>query len=346
MKLIFTVLAFIFLVCIEGRKFDHVRKYLAEHDERSKPRLARSDPVWLENSNTIGLGYNPLYGSPVCYTGVCQAGGFRHSVFKLNYTQPAIGSCTSKLIPDFVELQCLPSADLRASTEIISTLQQLSESTSKGISFGVDAKYKMFSAGYSHSSETRFMTDQIVKEDRTLTFTRGEVTFGKLSIFEPLLKLADTFQYVIQEMPCCDDSNLDTDEYIREFFIDYFGLTFVTELILGGIAQETMSIGNREIRKMQSEGKDVSHSASIGFFLTFNIKTTSSSNTAEQDNFMKSVKTRHSTKLGGDPSAQEIGDWIKSVPENPVIMKHAVKGNLKANEEKSSSVSFSFERAI
>jgi hypothetical protein len=229
-----------------------------------------------------------------------------------------------------VELQCLPSADLQASTEIISTLQELSESTSKGVSFGVDVKYEMFSAGYSQSRETRFMTDQIVKEDTTLIFTHAEATFGKLSMFEPLLKLADTFQYVIQEMPCCDDSSLETDEYIREFFIDYFGLTFVKELILGGIAQETISIGNREILKMQSEGKSVSHSASIGFFLTFNINTTSSYDTAQQDKFMNSVKTRHSTKLGGDPSTQTIENWIKSVPENPVVVKYAVQGNLKA----------------
>lgn len=330
MKLLFIVLALTFLPGTEARKFDHVRKYLAEHDKSTKPKLTRNSPVWLKNSNTIGLGYNPLYGSPVCYIGECQGDGFRRSVFKLNYVQPAIGSCTSKTIPDFVELHCIPSTNLQTSTETISTLKQLTESTSKGISFGVDVKYNMFSAGYSHSRETRSMIDQLIKQDTTAMFTRSQVTFGKLSMFESLMQLSDTFNYVIQEMPCCDDDSLEIDEYIHEFLIDSFGLTFVTELILGGIAQETMFIGNKEMREMQSKGEDVSHSASVGFYLTFNIKTTSSYNKAQHDQFMTSVKTTRSTKLGGDLSAQTMDDWIQSVPENPVIMKYAVKGNLKA----------------
>jgi hypothetical protein len=188
----------------------------------------------------------------------------------------------------------------------------------------------MFSAGYSYSKETRSMIDQIMKQDTTAMFTRGQVTYGKLSMFEPMMKLLNTFQYVVQEMPCCDDSSQEIDEYIHEYLIDYFGLTFITELVLGGIAQETMFIANKEMRKMQSEGKDVTHSANIGFFLTFNIKTTSSYNRTQQDQFMQSVKTRQSTKLGGDPSARTMDDWIKSVPQNLVIMSYAVKGNPKA----------------
>jgi len=330
MKLLFIVLALAFLAYTKARKFDHVRKYLADHDESFTPTLSRNSPVWIKNSNTIGLGYNPLHGSPVCYTGLCQGDGFRHSVFKLNYAQPATGSCTSKLIPDFVELHCVPSADLQTSTEIISTSKQLSESTSKGISFGTDVKYNMLSAGYSQSRETRFMIDHMMKQDTTTMFTRGQVTWGKLSMFEPLMKLTDTFNYIIEEMPCCNESSLETDEYIQEFLINYFGLTFVTELILGGIAQDTMFVSNEDIRVMQSNGQDVSHSASLGFILTFNVKTMSSEENTQLKQFMNSVKTRRSTKLGGDPSAQTMNDWIKSVPENPVIMNYAVKGNLKA----------------
>ncbi len=63
---------------------------------------------WLENSNKIGIGYNPMYGSPVCYSGNCQMKGFRRSIFKLNYIQTPTGSCTQKLIPENVELQWGP----------------------------------------------------------------------------------------------------------------------------------------------------------------------------------------------------------------------------------------------
>jgi hypothetical protein len=299
-----------------------------EHEERRKPSSQRNNAGdVLINSNTIGLGYNPLYGSPVCYTGTCQGDGFRGSIFKLNYAQPATGSCTTELIPEFVELHCIPSADLHASTETISTLTQLSDSTSEGISFGLDLKYKMFSASYSRSKETRFVIDSIVKDDTTAIFTRAQVTFGKLSMFEPSMKLSDNFNFVINEMPCCD-YNLEVEEYINKYFIDYFGLTFVTELMLGGIVQDIIFIGKNEMREMQSKGQDVSQIANVGFYLTFNIKDAPSYNNTQQQQFIKLVKNRRSNKLGGDPSIQTINDWIKSVPQNPIILNHGVKGNL------------------
>lgn len=37
---------------------------------------------WLENSNKIGMGYNPVYGNLVCYTGSCQMEEFRRSILK------------------------------------------------------------------------------------------------------------------------------------------------------------------------------------------------------------------------------------------------------------------------
>lgn len=306
-----------------GRPFDHVRQYLSQHDEKPTGRLDGTN--WLENSNTIGLGYNPLLGSPVCYTGTCQSDGYRRSVFKLVYKQPTFGSCTTKLIPDNVELHCIPSSELITNTETISTLNQLSESISNGISFGADVKYKMFSAGYSYSKETRFMIDQLIKQDTTSMHTTGKVTYGKLSMFEQFMELSDTFRYVIQEMPCCKDDD-ELQQYIQEFIISHFGFTFVTELTLGGIAQQTMFITNKEMKKMEQSGVNIQHSASIGYFLTFNMKVTSSYDKKKQEEFMQSVKTIRATKLGGDPSLEKIDEWIKSVPNSPVIMSISVKG--------------------
>lgn len=141
------------------------------------------------------------------------------------------------------------------------------------------------------------MVDETTKKDRTAIFTRGQVLFGKLSLFEPLMKLSDKFQYVVKEMPCCDDS-AEVDEYIDEFIIDYFGLTFVKEVLLGGVAQETVFIGNEEVQQMESNGQDVKHSAQVGFYITLNMDAKSSYNKTEQEQFMQSVKNRRSTRLG------------------------------------------------
>jgi hypothetical protein len=143
------------------------------------------------------------------------------------------------------------------------------------------------------------------------------------------MELADTFRYVIEQMPCCNEYNSEIDDYIKEFVIDYFGLTYVTELILGGIAQETMFIGNKEVEELRMKGEEVIRAASIGFHLNFNIRPTPPYNDIQQNQFMQTVQSRRSTKLGGDPSAQTMDDWIKSVPTNPVIMNYGVKGNFK-----------------
>lgn len=305
--------------------FDDVRAYLRKNPDKSTGRAA--DTNWLENSNTIGLGYNPLYGNPVCYTGNCQYDGFRRSIFKLTFVEAAMGSCTSKLIPNNVELHCIPSSDIATTSEMIGTLKQLLESTSNGISFGADGKYQAFSAGYSFSKETRYMVDNIVKQERTSIFTAAKVTFGKLSMFEPLLELSAAFRYVIEHMPCCQyDDTL--ENYVKEFIIDRFGFTFINELMLGGIAQQTLFIANKDVKKMQQNGQDISNSATIGFFVNFNMKVTTSYDKKKQDEFSQSINTSRSTKLGGDPSIQNIDEWIKSVPSNPVIMRISVKGIL------------------
>ena len=325
MKFVLISLALIFVANIDARKFDHVRKYLAEHETSVKHVHKRSAQSWLKNSNTIGLGYNPLYGSPVCYTGVCQGDGFKHAVFKLNYVQPAIGSCTNDLIPDFVELQCIPSADIQTSTETISTYEHLSDSTFKRIEFYVATRYRRHAASYFYSKETRSMIDTMTKQDSTAMYTRGDVTFGKLRMFEPFMELSDTFRYVIEQMPCCNEYSQEIDDYIKEFVIDYFGLTYVSELILGGIAQQTMFISNKQRYELEMKGEDIVQAASIGFYLNFNIQPVPPYNDIKQREFMESVQTQHSTKLGGDPSAQTMDDWIKSVPSNPVIMNYGVK---------------------
>lgn len=64
---------------------------------------------WLPNSNKIGLSYDPFMGDPVCFTGTCQMTGFKLPLFKLEFTQPAIGSCVKQMIPKNVEVKQIQS---------------------------------------------------------------------------------------------------------------------------------------------------------------------------------------------------------------------------------------------
>ncbi|CAF3671185.1 unnamed protein product [Rotaria socialis] len=101
--------------------YSRVQRYMPV---QPRPK-ALSDEETLSNSNKIGRGYNLLTGNPVCYTGTCQMEGFARPIFELNYNKKAQGTCTKALIPDNVDIDCLPSVEVQAGTEIISTLEQL-----------------------------------------------------------------------------------------------------------------------------------------------------------------------------------------------------------------------------
>jgi hypothetical protein len=78
-------------------------------NKQQRTRRSDDNTAWLPNSNKIGLGYNPIFGSPICFTGDCQSDGFRRPIFALTFSAPEQGSCTDQLIPDNVDLDCLPS---------------------------------------------------------------------------------------------------------------------------------------------------------------------------------------------------------------------------------------------
>lgn len=78
--------------------FEQQQQQVVENSEQSP------SATWLANSNKLGLGYNPVTGDPVCYTGACQMAGFGRAVFKFNYTNSPSGSCTTKLIPENSEV--------------------------------------------------------------------------------------------------------------------------------------------------------------------------------------------------------------------------------------------------
>lgn len=306
-----------------ANRFDYVREYLNQQKKVSQREFNSTE--WFPNSNLIAFGYNPIQGTPVCYSGSCDFVASRNPIFQLSYTENPVGKCTSKLIPKHVKLLCLPSFYLESQTESIHTLKQVWESTSKGISFGPDIKYMPFTAAYKYSRETRFMIDRTIKQAVTSVITRATIIYAKLSMLESLMELSNTFRYVIQEMPCCEYNDA-IRSYVKEFIIEYFGLTYINELTLGGLAQKAVFIANERVRELQQSGVDVTRSAHIDFLSQFNVQLTSLYNRTQQNKFEKSYNESSSIKLGGDQSITKIDEWIESISKTPAIMNIAVRG--------------------
>jgi hypothetical protein len=147
---------------------ERVEEYLRQFDMKVQIQIPSN---YLPNSNKIGSGYDLLAGSPVCYTGACQMTEFTRSIFKLNYTSRAPGSCTNKLIPNNVDLDCIPSTSTKIVSEIIDTVEHVYRSVSNKAKVSVGAKFlaKLISLAFSYSSskETRTMLDNIVKRHQT-----------------------------------------------------------------------------------------------------------------------------------------------------------------------------------
>ena len=283
-----------------------------------------TESVTLENSNKIGLGYDPLHGTPVCYTGSCQMSGFRQQIFKLNYRQTPQGSCTSKLIPEFVSIDCLASSEVQAGTEVIDTLNRLKETNTKGFDISIGGKYLQLSGSYHYSEQTRSVIDSIVKQHTEMLFTTAKISYVKLSMFEPFMHLSDMFRYVIDNLPSSEYNDI-TAKYISDYIFGYFGYAYVDMLMLGGIALQNIFIDKSKVSYLQQQGIEKSHEAQLEFFATFSMKQKVTNDTEKHKIFMKYVKKSYSTVLGGDPTLQKMDEWSETVKRNPVIIKFGIK---------------------
>jgi hypothetical protein len=170
-KMLRIFVPFLLILCVnlsplhDGRRqiITRVKNYLQQYDATTR---SGENPNWLENSNKIGFGYNILAASPICFTGPCQMNEFTRSIFKLNYSSSVPGSCTNKLVPNNVELDCLPSGTQSINSEIIETINHLHTSITNKVEFSVGAQLKAISFSYKYSKETQRMIDNIVKNNQ------------------------------------------------------------------------------------------------------------------------------------------------------------------------------------
>ncbi|CAF1396321.1 unnamed protein product [Adineta ricciae] len=286
----------------------------------------------MPNSNLIGIGYDPILGSPVCYTGDCQMDGFKHSVFNLEYTSWKPGACTNLTVPAYTQLLCLPIAAINAHTEELSSISQLRQSTFNAISTSATVygwgKLEGLFASYGYSRQTTYLAETLIEKGQSIFHTTADITFAKLTMFEPMMQLSDSFRFVIEHMPCCSYDN-DTKDYITSYIFDYFGFSFVSEMLLGGTTQEIITIDSERLTELKTRGLQTQHCVSAGyvFKLFGGITTTSNSTTTTQEEFRKNLTSTKITQLGGDPAlvSGPLANWIDTVPNNPSMMKFKIK---------------------
>ena len=301
--------------------YNRVWKYITVQPRTS----AVIDEETLPNSNKIGRGYNLLTGNPVCYTGTCQMEGFARPIFELIYSKKPQGTCTKLLIPENVDLDCLPSIEIQAGTEMISTLKQLQKSTMSRITISAGAKYLAASFSYTRSTQTSYMIDHLVKSNTEVIYTSAKVSTFRLSMFEPWMNLTSQFRYVIDNIPCCNYTEEETQKYIFDFLFNYFGYTFVTDLMLGGIAWQNIYINKSDTKTIEQKGFSISNEAKIEFYASLGIKHQRSVNETRHNEFMHYVKRTYASTLGGDTSIQTFAKWSETVKTNPAITKFGVK---------------------
>ncbi|UJR12390.1 hypothetical protein I4U23_016567 [Adineta vaga] len=277
---------------------------------------------WLINSNKIALGYNPSYGNPICYSGDCVMKGFGAPIFKLKYTKRSIGSCLEKLLPEHIEITCIPTSEVRAKTEKINTFYEYKESYSKSESSGVNLGIVSFGS----SDETSWMLDNIYKYNYTMYYTYVRLSFVKLMLFAPQLNLTEEFRAAIAAMPCCHVGCEITESYIRKSIFDQFGYTYLNEILLGGVAQQLITINGTDIEKIYEEGHNSASQAGISFGFSFGMSESESHSKGNHSKFMKYVKNIYASTAGGQPFDNSIqnatiplNEWFKTVPNNPVI---------------------------
>lgn len=161
----------------------------------------------------------------------------------------------------------------------------------------------------------------------TLMYTSSQLSQAKLSMFEPLVELSDTFRYVIDNLPCCDDTDDDweTEKYVRDYVLAYYGYTFVTTLLLGGVAQHNIFMKHDSYKHLESRNISTKNEAKIAFYASVGVSDENSQSNTEREEFRKAITNSYGTKLGDDPAIVDINEWAKTVPSNPVIIKFGIR---------------------
>ena len=95
----------------------------------------------------------------------------------------------------------------------MSTFQQLKESITQKLDISTGARYDAFSFSYKNSQQASYMIDKMVQENVTTMFTKAQISYVKLSMFESSMELPDNFHYVID---------------------------YISDLLLGGIVQQNL----------------------------------------------------------------------------------------------------------
>lgn len=149
-------------------------------------------------------------------------------------------------------------------------------------------------------------------------------------MFEPKMELTDNFKYVIESMPCCEDNDLDIEEYVTGLIFDYYGFTYVTSILLGGIAQQHIIIKEGAKERLERKGVDVKHEASVGFNAgsisgSASTSVTDSQSTSNFQKFQQEIYSNHSHTLGGDITLSTLTEWSKTIVNNPIVLELAVR---------------------
>jgi len=250
-------------------------------------------------------------------------------IFKSKYSVPSEKTHINKSISKNAKIDCLLSQSNNIEVQIINTLLDLKENTKKIIDFPTtstfNTKYVDASFSYAYSKGIHSAIDMIMKDNATLLYASVNISSTRLSIVESTFELADDFRFVIENMPCCE-FNETVEKYIHEFIIGYFGYTYIRQLQLGGMIQQTITITETNRLKLEQHGFNTSNETWLKsvakeiFLIQTKLKQTKIRNNTYDKYFTKD----HVKILGGKTSISSLEDWCKSISSNSVVVKMGI----------------------
>ncbi|CAF1068763.1 unnamed protein product [Didymodactylos carnosus] len=279
----------------------------------------------LVNSDSIGRGYNPFHGSPICFTKECETVSFGAAIFELDLEkEPAHARCapTTKLIPKNTEFQCQTSTDHSSHVNIIHSLDDLKKQTEVAYKQSGTATLKQITASYNASAEIKYMVDNILTRNLTFLSTKVTVSLGTLKMHEDYMKLTKTFQDAIIGVPYTDSQET-IDHYVHEKIFNKFGFTYLHTLELGGMAVENIFISSANATHLVGTGVELSLGSKVSFGEKFGSEQSlrvGYSETKKQE-FAKHIKEHYTKNYGGTTGILTLEEWSKSVINNPVVIK-------------------------
>jgi hypothetical protein len=291
---------------------------------KNKLKVLPKQPVKIENSEWIGIGYNVFSGNPL----VAPKGsriidpGFTAAIFSQSYSKHNTTPDQRYLFPDGFEVQAAKICKTDFSSQVLDSSDSLRSSASSSLDVG--GSDFLFFAFFTANSDFNDMSSS-VQSDKTYISSEASCSVYRVQLNKyDLPNLSDNFKKGFKSLAGKTYSNNKIDYHK---FIDTFGTHYLNDITMGSRYTHISEVSKSYVSQASSSGSSITTAASV-FAIEGAVGAGGSSTNSQSSSsdFGKAVSNTFKTSIGAPmPTSKNIDDWTQGSSFVPMPISYKLK---------------------